>query len=196
MIPSGAQLQDISSHFHGSNGNGSPRSCTKWGSETMGPSHFSKGLWNVVSPWNETWKFHRFLAILVFLTRERGVCIALSLCNTTEIVSFLPFSSPNPLGGKSRSWKCHCANKRFRITLVRTLTYLDQEPTEKGSLCLGNRHGPGIAPPVWKAQAEISTSYLKKWWKAVFPALPWFCVLGKIPKGTVVYVEGNLKSSL
>lgn len=75
--------------------------------------------------------------------------MALSLCETTEIVSLLPFSSPNPFGGKNpEAEKYYCVNERLRIPFIRTLTYLDQEPTEKGSLCLGDRPAPEIATPI------------------------------------------------
>lgn len=139
--------------------------------------------------------FIGFLASRFFWPRKK-ICMALNLCENTDIVSLLPFSSPNSFGEKNpEAQKYYCVNKRLRITLIRTLTYLGQEPTEKGLLCLEDRPGSEIATPVWKAQAEMSTSYLKKWWKPVSPTLPWFFVLGKIPKGTTNTCRRKIESS-
>ena len=101
-----------------------------------------------------------------------------------KLLHLFSFQAPTPLKNQVRSWKCYCANTRLRITLIRTLTYLYQEPTEKGSLQFGNsawaRNGnTSLKCPSWDAHLGFEEGV-----KTSSSHLSWLCVVGKLSKGT------------
>lgn len=151
-----------------------------------------------LKPWNhlilgvslklgESMKWDSFIGFLLLGFSDpgrRGFAWPWIFVIPPKLFHFFPSPVSTPLKNQIISWKCHCTNKNLKTTLMRTLTYLFQEPTEKGSLCLGNSTWARNSNTSLKARAEMSTSDLKKEWKPVPPSLSWFCALGKISKGT------------